>query len=163
MYKTEPLKWWDEAKYLRKKYYEDYLKAPERGGLRVSGSAIWWPAVARGLGRDVYTLTGEPYAAIIVASNLDFSTKCMEAVERVGIARDLCAYIHNYWGSILLDKFCLADVTVVDGFPRADLLYTGYMCCSHGKWYQYVAELERNRPFHALDLCMPILPIHRLH
>ena len=154
MYKTEPLKCWDEAKYLRRKYYEDYLKAPEKGGLRVSGSAIWWPAIARGLGRDVYGLTGEPYAATMVFGNPDFSTRCMEAVERAGIARDLCAYMRNYWGSILLDKFCLADGTIVDGFPHADLHYTAHGCCSHAKWHQYGAELEGDRPFHGLDLCI---------
>ena len=153
IYKTEPLKCWNEAKYLRQKYYEDYYSAPKRGGLRVSGSAIWWPAIARGLGKDVCTLTGEPYAAT-VASHLDFSTTCMEAVERAGIARDLCAYLRNYWGSILIDKYILPDGTIIDGFPVADLLYTGHMCCSHAKWYQYAAQLEGDRPFRALDICM---------
>ena len=98
-YPTEPLKCWDEAKYLRKKYYEDYLRAPETGGLRVSGSATMFFSIPAGLGRDVYYLTGEPYAAS-VASRQDFCATCLESVERAGIARDLCSYMRDYWGSL---------------------------------------------------------------
>lgn len=62
-YKTEPLQCWAEAKYLRKKCYEDFLKAKEMGGIRVSGSAIMFFSIPAGLGRDVHFLAGEPYAA----------------------------------------------------------------------------------------------------
>ena len=63
IYKTEPLKCWQEAKQLRKKYYEDFLSAHEKGGLRISGSAGMLYAIPCGLGRDVNFLTGEPYGA----------------------------------------------------------------------------------------------------
>ena len=53
-YKTEPLECWAEAKQFRKKYYEDYLTAQERGGLRVSGSATMLYSILAGLGEDVY-------------------------------------------------------------------------------------------------------------
>ena len=48
-YKTAPLKCWNKAKELRDKYYEDYAKAHERGGLRWAGgpSAPFHPAWGR--------------------------------------------------------------------------------------------------------------------
>jgi benzoyl-CoA reductase subunit B len=151
-YPTEPLKCWNKAKELRRKYYEDYLKAKEKGGIRVSGSAasLWAPVA--GLGEDVYLLTGEPYAATVTFFE-DFSLKCLEAVERAGFARDLCGYMRDYWGSIILDKYILADGTIVDGWPKTDLFYTGHTCCSHAKWYQEANELEGGGiPIHPVDL-----------
>jgi len=62
-YQTEPFKCWGKAKELRNRYYENYLKAHERGGLRVSGSAGSYFSFCMGLGWDVYNLAGEPYGA----------------------------------------------------------------------------------------------------
>ena len=152
-YKTEPLKCWEEAKQLRVKYYEDYLKAKERGGIRVSGSGTMYFALLAGLGDDVYTLTGEPYAANI-SYHTDFSSQCMEASERAGIARDLCGYLRNYWGSLILDKYILADGTIVDSVPKTDFLFTSHMCCSHAKWYEYCSDLEGGIPLYGIDLCI---------
>jgi benzoyl-CoA reductase subunit B len=149
-YPTEPLKCWDEAKYLRKKYYEDYLKAPETGGLRVSGSATMFFCIPAGLGEDVYYLTGEPYAAS-VASREDFCATCLESVERAGIARDLCSYMRDYWGSLLVDKYILADGTILDGWPKPDFQFSSHFCCTHAKWYQYAGELEGNIPTYVID------------
>jgi benzoyl-CoA reductase subunit B len=149
-YPTEPLKCWEEAKHIRKKYYEDYLKAPETGGLRVSGSATMFYSVPAGLGRDVHFLTGEPYAAS-VASREDFCAPCLEAVERAGIARDLCSYMRDYWGSLIIDKFILADGTVLEGWPKPDFHFSSHFCCTHAKWYQYAGELEGDIPLYVID------------
>lgn len=151
LYPTEPLKSWNEAKYLRAKYYEDFLKAPERGGLRVSGSGTMYYALLGGLGKDVYTLTGEPYAATC-AFYQDFSTECMEAVEKAGIARDLCGYLRNYWGGVLLDKYILTDGTVVSPWPRPDFFFTSHYCCTHAKWYEWCREAEGNLPMYGIDV-----------
>jgi benzoyl-CoA reductase subunit B len=150
-YPTELLKCWDEAKYLRKKYYEDYLHAHEKGGLRVSGSATMFYAVPAGLGEDVYTLTGEPYAAS-VASREDFCAVSLAAVERAGIARDLCSYLRDYWGSLIINKYILADGTVLEGWPKPDFHFSSHFCCSHAKWYQYAGEMEGGVPMHVLDI-----------
>ena len=67
-YPTEQLKLWGKAKQLREQYYHNYAKAKENGGLRWSGSAWALDALPDGLGDDVYSLTGEPYAAAVAVS-----------------------------------------------------------------------------------------------
>ena len=50
---TEPLKCWEQAKNLRKNYYEDYLHAHDKGGLRWAGGAWSFSSIPAGLGEDV--------------------------------------------------------------------------------------------------------------
>jgi len=154
-YPSEPLKCWQKAKTLRQKYYEDYLKAHEKGGICWAGGAWTFSAIPAGLGDDVYCITSEPYGATI-AWNKHFAMKCQEAVETAGFARTLCAYMRNYWGGIILDKYCLADGTIVDGFPAPDFMWQDHICCSHAKWYQVARELEREKgkeiPYYSVDV-----------
>ena len=147
-YKTEPLKCWGKAKELRDKYYEDYVKAHDRGGLRWVGGAWSFSAVPSGLGRDVWSLTSEPYGASI-AANKALSIQCLEATEKAGFARDLCAYMRNYWGSILLDKFAFGGP-----FPKPDFIWQDHICCSHAKWYQVVSDLEGGIPHFSMDVAV---------
>ncbi len=151
LYPTEPLKTWAEAKYLRNKYYQDFVDAPKAGGLRVSGSGTMYFSLLGGLGRDVYTLTGEPYSAT-AAYHQDFSTECMEAVEKAGIARDLCGYLRNYWGGVLLDKMIMPDGTVISPWPKPNFFFTSHYCCSHAKWYEWCREQEGNLPMYGIDV-----------
>jgi len=154
-YPSEPLKCWEQAKNLRKNYYEDYLHAHEKGGLRWAGGAWSFSSIPAGLGEDVYCVTGEPYGATI-AFFKDFASKCHEATEAAGFPRTLCAYMRNYWGSILLDKFVLTDGTVVDGYPAPDFIWQDHICCSHSKWYQLVRWLEKKKgkdvPMYSVDV-----------
>jgi len=145
-YKTKPLDCWNDAKQLRAKYYEDYVKAHEKGGIRWAGGAWAFSAVPEGLGDDVYSLTGEPYGAT-VAYNRAFAEECHEAIEAKGYARDLCAYMRNYWGSIVLDKYVWGGE-----WPKPDFLWTTHICCSHAKWYQVASELEGGVPFFCVDV-----------
>ena len=94
-YPTELLKIWNEGKQLRRNYYEDYLNAHERGGIRWAGGAWTFSAIPAGLGEDVHCITGEPHGATI-AFFKDFTAKCHEAVEAAGFPRTLCAYMRNY-------------------------------------------------------------------
>ena len=57
-YKTEKLKLWNKAKELRLQFYENYAKAHEKGGLRWAGGAWTLDALPRGLGDDVWSITG---------------------------------------------------------------------------------------------------------
>ena len=149
-YKTEPLKCWQKAKEIRANYYKDYASAKENGGLRWSGGAWSFGAIPAGLGEDVYSLTGEPYAAS-VAWDKEFSLKCLEAVERKGFARDLCSYMRNYWGSIILNKYVFGGE-----FPKPDFMWQAHICCSHAKWYQVAGELEGGTPMFCIDVaCGP--------
>ncbi|MDY7033116.1 MAG: benzoyl-CoA reductase, bzd-type, subunit O [Thermodesulfobacteriota bacterium] len=157
LYPTEPLKCWNKAKELRYKYYKDFVDAKDRGGLRWSGSAWAFHAIPCGLGTDVYSLTGEPYGATVTFFS-DFSSRCLEEAETTGVARDLCAYLRNYWGGIILDKFILPDGTIMDEWPRADFLFTSHVCCSHAKWYQRAGELEGGVPSFAIDISVGPYP-----
>jgi len=145
IYPTEKLKCWDKAKELREKYYRDYATAHEKGGLRWAGGATASDAIPAGLGDDVYPLTGEPYGAS-VAVDQKFATRCHEAVEEKGYARDLCSYMRNYWGSILLNEYAFGGP-----FPKPDFLWQTHICCSHGKWYQEAARLEGGMPYYCID------------
>jgi benzoyl-CoA reductase subunit B len=146
-YKTERLKCWDKAKQIREDYYRNFATAHERGGLRWAGGAWSFDAIPAGLGDDVYPLTGEPYAAS-VAWNRDFALQCHEAVEKAGYARDLCSYMRNYWGSIILNKFVFGGE-----FPKPDFIWQDHICCSHAKWYQVVRDLEgEDIPLYCVDV-----------
>ena len=147
-YPTERLKTWNEAKDIRLNYYKDFAEAKEKGGIRWAGGAWAFDAVPAGLGDDVYPLTGEPYGAS-TAFNREFSDDCLEATEKYGFARDLCSYMRNYWGSILLNKY-----TFGGEFPKSDFLWTDHICCSHAKWYQVAAELEGDIPFYCVDVAV---------
>ncbi len=144
-YPTEPLKCWGKAKELRDNYYRDYATAHERGGLRWTGGAWAFDAIPAGLGDDVYPITGEPYAAGI-AFNKKFSLRCLEAAEQKGWARDLCAYMRNYWGSMYLDEYNFGGK-----YPKPDFAFQDHICCSHAKWYQHVAEYKKI-PYFCIDV-----------
>lgn len=152
-YPTEPLRCWPKAKELRDRYYRDYATAKERGGIRWAGSAWTLDAIPSGLGRDVYPLTGEPYAAAI-AHDRKFNLACQNATEAAGFARDLCAYMRSYWGSIYLDRY-------LDGspFPKPDFNFQTVICCSHAQWYQHAAQLE-DTPARFIDVSVG--PYHAL-
>ena len=94
----------------------------------------------RVLGDDVYSLTSEPYGASL-AHNIKLSLECLEAAEKNGYSRDLCSYMRNYWGSILIDKYAFGG-----SFPKPDFIWQDHICCSHAKWYQTVSELENGIP-----------------
>lgn len=144
-YPTEPLQCWPKAKALRAQYYRNYAEARDKGGIRWAGSAWTLDAIPAGLGTDVYSLTGEPYAAA-VAHDRKFNLDCQNAAEAHGFSRDLCAYMRTYWGSLYLDKY-------LDGgpFPKPDFNFQTVICCSHAKWYQHAAQLE-NSPVRFIDV-----------
>lgn len=140
LHPTEPLKAWKKAKELREKYYHNYAKAHELGGLRWSGGASSFDAIPGGFGRDVYGLTGEPYAAGLSIDH-KFNKRCQDAAEAAGYARDLCAYMRTYWGSVLLNEYGFGGP-----FPKPDFIFQNQACCSHAKWYQTVSKLEGGVP-----------------
>ena len=145
-YPTEPLKCWNRAKEIRQQFYERYRDIKDEGGIRWIGGAWSLSAVPAGLGRDVACLTSEPYGATI-AFDKPFSTRCMEAAEKKGFARDLCSYMRNYWGSVILNEYALGGP-----FPKPDFIWQDHICCSHAKWYQVVSDLEGGLPFFCVDV-----------
>ncbi len=147
-YKTEPLKLWNKVKEIRQTYYRNYAQAHEKGGLRWAGGAWTFDAVCAGLGDDVYSLTSEPYGASI-AFDREFSAECMKVAEKAGYPRDLCSYMRNYWGSVILDKYAFGGP-----FPRPDFIWQDHMCCSHAKWYQVVSELKGGIPMYCVDVAV---------
>jgi benzoyl-CoA reductase subunit B len=145
-YPTEQLKCWNRAKEIRENYYKDYAEAHDKGGIRWAGGAWSFDAVPAGLGRDVHNLTSEPYGASI-AFDKEFSLRCQEATEKAGYARDLCSYMRNYWGSVILNEYAFGGP-----FPKPDFLWQDHICCSHAKWYQVVSDLEGGIPHFCTDV-----------
>lgn len=156
-YPTEPLKLWQKGKELRHNYYKNYAAAHEKGGLRWAGGAWTFDAVAAGLGEDVWSITSEPYGAT-VAVDKKLALECQEAVEKEGWSRDLCSYMRNYWGSIILNKYAFGGP-----FPTPDFLWQDHICCSHAKWYQVISELEGGIPMFCVDVAVgPCEPFGQL-
>ncbi len=147
-YETRPLQSWKKAKEIRENYYRNYAQAHEKGGLRWAGGAWTLGAVPCGLGDDVWSITSEPYAASIAADK-DFSRRCLEATEKAGYARDLCSYMRNYWGSLLLDEYLWGGP-----FPKPDFIWQDHICCSHAKWYQVVCDIEPGIPSKCVDVAV---------
>lgn len=131
-YKTAPWECWQKAKDLRTVYFKRYAQAREKGILRTGGSMLFFPLPA-GLG-DFIHLHSEPYG-LAVGSNPELSQRCTEAVEARGYARDLCAYMRNYWGSVFLNEYVLGGP-----FPEPDFYFQMHNCDSHAKWYQVIKE-----------------------
>jgi benzoyl-CoA reductase subunit B len=154
-YPTERLQCWNKAKELRQQYYARYRDIKDQGGIRWAGGAWTLGAVPEGLGRDVASLTSEPYGASI-AFDKTFSTRCMEAAEKLGYARDLCSYMRNYWGSVILNQYAFGGE-----FPKPDFLWQDHICCSHAKWYQVVSDLEEGVPHYCVDVAAG--PAHQLN
>lgn len=146
-YKIRPLECWDKAKELRNRYYQRYADAHKEGRLRWVGGAVTFDALVAGLGDDLSFLSSEGYGASI-GHVPSFSVKCQEATEAQGYARDMCAYLRNYWGSMFLNKYLFGGE-----FPRPDFALQTHICCSHAKWYQQVAEHEKI-PLFCIDVAM---------
>ena len=147
-YKTKGLDCWGRAKELRMKYYQDYKEAHDRGALRWEGGAWTFDAVPQALEGEIHALTEEPYGAS-VGANPEVQVRYQEAAEgKWGCARDLCAYLRNYWGSIVLDEYFFGGK-----WPKADFIFQNHICCSHAKWLQVAGELEGGDvPFFCFDV-----------
>ena len=139
-YKTKGLDCWQRAKEIRMKYYKDYAEAHDRGALRWEGGAWSFDAIPQALEGEVYPLTEEPYGASC-GFNPEAQVRYQEAAEgKWGCARDLCAYMRSYWGSIILNEYVFSEFS--KEWPKADFIFQNHICCSHAKWLQVANELE---------------------
>jgi benzoyl-CoA reductase subunit B len=93
----------------------------------------------------VRVLAGEPYGASI-AFDRAFCERAFAAAAERGWARDLCAYMRAFWGSMYLNEYAFGGP-----FPRADFAFTSHICCSHSTWYRTVADHE-GIPFFSIDV-----------
>ena len=147
-YTSKGLDCWDRAKELRMNYYQDYKEAHDRGALRWEGGAWSFDALPQALEGEVYGLTEEPYGAS-VGYDPKLQVRYQEAAEgKWGCARDLCAYLRNYWGSIVLNEYAFGGE-----WPKADFIFQNHICCSHAKWLQVADELEGGKiPYFCFDV-----------
>jgi len=149
VYETKHLDCWGKAKELRNRYFTNYMEAKEKGGLRISGGALAFGSITAGLGDDVHRLAVEPYGALVATSG-PFGVECLEATERFGFARDVCAYTRNYWGSIILDKYALGGK-----FPKPDFRWQTHVCCTHAKGETVAGYLEgADIPCYVIDVAV---------
>ena len=137
-YKSEPLKCWTRAKEIRNDIYRDIVTAKEQGKLLVGGSTGGMLTLPSGF--DYAYMGGEPYGATVAfLYNTDpvLYQQIVEASEHAGYPRDLCAYMRNYIGSVLLNKYAFGGP-----FPKLDFCLQTCACDTHAKWYQAVSEVE---------------------
>ena len=148
IYKTAPFKVWNKAKEIRNRIYQEVIEAKDKGKLLIGGGAESLITLASGF--DHAFLTGEPYGASVAhlySEDPKLYMEIVEACEHKGFPRDLCAYMRNYIGSMLVDKFIFGR----GPFPKIDVCLQAGFCDTHYKWYQAVSEI-RGVPFYSLDL-----------
>jgi len=146
-YETAPLKTWNKAKEIRMKIYKEIAEAKDKGKVLIGGGAE--SLIALPTGFDHAILVGEPYGASVAflhKENPELYMDMVEATEHAGYPRDLCAYMRNYLGSLLLDKYVFGGP-----FPRMDFCLQAGFCDTHSKWYQIVSEIEKI-PYFSLDI-----------
>ncbi len=146
-YETAPLKIWNKAKEIRMKIYKEIAEAKDKGKVLVGGGAE--SLIALPTGFDHAMLVGEPYGASVAflyKENPELYMDMVEATEHAGYPRDLCAYMRNYIGSLLLDKYVFGGP-----FPKMDFCLQAGFCDTHSKWYQIVSEIEKI-PYFSLDI-----------
>ncbi len=146
LWPTKPLDCWQRAKELRLAHYQELTDPHKNGRLFVTGSGASFVSILAGLG-DYIFLSGEPYGAAI-ATDFEFAQACQEETEARGFARDLCAYLRSYWGSMLLDRYLFGGP-----FPKPDFCFSVHFCDSHAKWYQFVKE-HFGVPYFGVELPM---------
>ena len=146
--KTKGLNCWDLAKELRQRYYRDYAEAHDRGALRWEGGAWSFDAIPQSLEGEVHVLTEEPYGASI-GFDRKRQVRYQEAAEgKWGCANDLCSYMRNYWGSVVLDEYAFGGK-----WPKADFIFQNQICCSHSKWLQVADEIHGGTtPYFCFDV-----------
>ena len=65
-----------------------------------------------------------------------------------GCARDLCAYLRNYWGSIVLNEYAFGGPWL-----HADFIFQNHICCSHATWLQTADEIDGGKiPYFCFDV-----------
>ena len=146
-YKTSPWKSWDKAKTIRMNIYREIAEAKSQGKVLLGGGAE--SLIALPTGFDHAMLVGEPYGASIAylyRENPELYMQIVEAAEHAGYPRDLCSYMRNYLGSLILDKYIFGGP-----FPKLDFCLQAGFCDTHSKWYQIVSEHEKI-PYFSLDL-----------
>jgi len=150
-YRTEPLKMWEEAKKLRDRYFQDYVDAKKKGGIRIiANTSIGGPTLPSGLGKDINIMGVEPLAATTSFFH-SFSIQCLEACEKVGFGRELCGYTKNVCGAMILNKFIMPDGTILDEWPMPDFILSFSLAPCHTKWFQYMSEYK-DIPCYLFDL-----------
>lgn len=149
VYKTKPFESWQKFKELRNKNYRDIMNARKEGKVLTTGG-MESPTELVAAFVDFVHLSEEPYGASC-AINSEFSLECLQATEARGYARDLCAYMRNYMGSLFLNRFAFGGE-----FPIPNFSFQVHACDTHAKWMQAVTEIE-HIPFFSVDT--PLAPL----
>jgi len=144
------LKTWGDFKNYQNACYRNYLNGS--GGLRVMGST-WSPlAPLKGLGEDVLMIGGEPHSASMAGTFPDESREDIIAAETAGLGFHSCSYLKLFTGEVVRDKMAITDRTIMEGYPRPDLIWTTHLCSQHSKWYQEVSRRLGGIPLYAIDM-----------
>ncbi len=132
MYKTEPLKCWNEVKSITGDYYNKMVTAKSSGRLLAWAGAGTPPELLRAL--DIVPIFGEPYGAICAAQGT--AHDLLEASEEAGFSKNLCDYARCWVGSALTKKGLSGQM------PWADVVISSKNDCNtHIKWWENVARI----------------------
>ncbi|MBI4295689.1 MAG: 2-hydroxyacyl-CoA dehydratase [Chloroflexi bacterium] len=134
-WETRPLKCWDKAKEIRRKYDKGRVEAEQKGKQLVDGLD---GSIFAALGDLQATMTN-PLGAMIANRNPTFSRQCLAEGECQGFGREICGYHREVFGSMYLDRDLEGGT-----FPRRDIsIPTPSLCNQHSKRGQPVADYFR--------------------
>lgn len=144
MYRSKPFENWNKAKELRLKSYQEVASARQEGKLLCIGNRGGFPDTLLAGFRCEFL--GVPDCAASIGNQPEFALLALEAAEKAGYSRDLCAYNRAFLGSVLLDKYVFGGE-----FPKPDFIFTPLPCDNNGKIGQLLANYYQV-PFIGIDV-----------
>lgn len=146
-YPTRPFTSWKKAKELRLKSYQEVASAKQDGKLLCTGNRGGFPDTL--LAGFHCEFLGVPDCGASIGSQPAFALRAVEAAEKAGYSRDLCAYNRAFLGSALLGEYVFGGE-----FPKPDFIFTPMPCDNNGKIGQVLSEFYE-APFVGIDV--PVL------
>jgi benzoyl-CoA reductase/2-hydroxyglutaryl-CoA dehydratase subunit BcrC/BadD/HgdB len=146
MYKTEPLKCWNEVKTITANYYASMVTAKGEGRLLCWAGAGTPSEMLRAL--DIIPIFGEPFGAVCAAQGV--AHDLLEATEASGYSKNLCDYARCWVGAALTGKGLSGKM------PEADFVISSKNDCNtHIKWWENVARIV-DKPLFVIE--SPMVP-----
>ncbi|MDO8637498.1 MAG: 2-hydroxyacyl-CoA dehydratase family protein [Dehalococcoidia bacterium] len=147
-YKVEPLETYRWAKEVRLKHFKEVMDAQAEGHMLVTGNMNAPKDLIAGIGHYVF-MGGEPWAVAMAREGAkDLFLPALEAMEKQGFARDMCAFCRTFSGSMFLGQ------TPFGPFPKPSFVLGMNQCDSKGKWFQIVAD-HMQVPYYCIDFGLP--------
>ena len=160
LWETRPLKIWDKAKEMRRRWEKDIGSGNRLLAHGNTGEIEW----GVGFFKDVNIVEDNPHGAMIASKSDSFSRKSRLASEIRGWGRELCGYVNTCWGAQFLgydvdeSPFGYRDMCVAFPDPCDQHSKRGQQCMDYspiprwgGDWPMYLGPKDPEREQALID------------